>query len=197
MSRSAAAYQKFTEDEIRQANSVDILSLARGYGYEPDALSVAGGGHIARPHSVELPCQFLFRLTLVYSGHGSAMDYDIGAVRPARGVKSGGIGNIRFREIRRNHFEFTKFRAKGASQHPLAAGQKNFHSLFPAGARNPLSPLRRLLNMFLILSVSRDSDGVRGPASVLRFQLVSQLRKERSGFVLGGQFWGGNRPRHT
>ena len=36
MSRSAAAYQKFTEDEIRQANSVDILSLARGYGYEPE-----------------------------------------------------------------------------------------------------------------------------------------------------------------
>lgn len=28
MRRSAAAYQKFTEDEIRQANSVDILSLA-------------------------------------------------------------------------------------------------------------------------------------------------------------------------
>lgn len=28
MSRSAAAYQKFTEDEIRKANSVDILSLA-------------------------------------------------------------------------------------------------------------------------------------------------------------------------
>ena len=27
MRRSAAAYQKFTEDEIRQANSVDILSL--------------------------------------------------------------------------------------------------------------------------------------------------------------------------
>ena len=36
MSRSAAAYQKFTEDEIRKANSVDILSLARGYGYEPE-----------------------------------------------------------------------------------------------------------------------------------------------------------------
>ena len=36
MRRSAAAYQKFTEDEIRQANSVDILSLARGYGYEPE-----------------------------------------------------------------------------------------------------------------------------------------------------------------
>ena len=36
MSRSAAAYQKFTEDEIRQANSVDILSLARRYGYEPE-----------------------------------------------------------------------------------------------------------------------------------------------------------------
>ena len=36
MSRSAAAYQKYTEDEIRQANSVDILSLARGYGYEPE-----------------------------------------------------------------------------------------------------------------------------------------------------------------
>ena len=33
---SAAVYQKFTEDEIRQANSVDILSLARGYGYEPE-----------------------------------------------------------------------------------------------------------------------------------------------------------------
>ena len=31
MSRSAAAYQKFTEDEIGKANSVDILSLARGY----------------------------------------------------------------------------------------------------------------------------------------------------------------------
>lgn len=27
MSRSAAAYQKFTEDEIRKANSVDILSV--------------------------------------------------------------------------------------------------------------------------------------------------------------------------
>ena len=26
MRRSAAAYQKFTEDEIRQANSVDILA---------------------------------------------------------------------------------------------------------------------------------------------------------------------------
>ena len=36
MRRSAAAYQKFTEDEIRKANSVDILSLARGYGYEPE-----------------------------------------------------------------------------------------------------------------------------------------------------------------
>ena len=36
MRRSAAAYHKFTEDEIRQANSVDILSLARGYGYEPE-----------------------------------------------------------------------------------------------------------------------------------------------------------------
>lgn len=36
MRRSAAVYQKFTEDEIRQANSVDILSLARGYGYEPE-----------------------------------------------------------------------------------------------------------------------------------------------------------------
>lgn len=36
MRRSAAVYHKFTEDEIRQANSVDILSLARGYGYEPE-----------------------------------------------------------------------------------------------------------------------------------------------------------------
>ena len=36
MSRSAAAYLKFTEDEIRKANSVDILSLARDYGYEPE-----------------------------------------------------------------------------------------------------------------------------------------------------------------
>ena len=36
MRRSAAAYHKFTEDEIRQANSVDILSLARRYGYEPE-----------------------------------------------------------------------------------------------------------------------------------------------------------------
>ena len=36
MRRSAAAYHKFTEDEIQQANSVDILSLARGYGYEPE-----------------------------------------------------------------------------------------------------------------------------------------------------------------
>ena len=33
MRRSAAVYHKFTEEEIRQANSVDILSLARGYGY--------------------------------------------------------------------------------------------------------------------------------------------------------------------
>ena len=39
MRRSAAAYQKFTEDEIRKANSVDILSLARGYGYEPKKLA--------------------------------------------------------------------------------------------------------------------------------------------------------------
>ena len=30
MRRSAAAYQKLTEDESRQATSVDILSLARG-----------------------------------------------------------------------------------------------------------------------------------------------------------------------
>ena len=36
MRRSAAVYHKFTEDEIRQANSVDILSLARRYGYEPE-----------------------------------------------------------------------------------------------------------------------------------------------------------------
>ena len=36
MRRSAAVYHKFTEEEIRQANSVDILSLARGYGYEPE-----------------------------------------------------------------------------------------------------------------------------------------------------------------
>lgn len=36
MSRSAAAYRKYTEDEIRQANSVDILTLARSYGYEPE-----------------------------------------------------------------------------------------------------------------------------------------------------------------
>lgn len=36
MRRSAAAYQKFTEEEIQRANSVDILSLARGYGYEPE-----------------------------------------------------------------------------------------------------------------------------------------------------------------
>ena len=36
MRRSAAAYHKFTEDEIRQANGVDILSLARRYGYEPE-----------------------------------------------------------------------------------------------------------------------------------------------------------------
>ena len=35
MSSSAAAYQNLTEDELRQAHSVDILSLARGYGYEP------------------------------------------------------------------------------------------------------------------------------------------------------------------
>ncbi len=36
MRRSTAVYHKFTEDEIRQANSVDILSLARRYGYEPE-----------------------------------------------------------------------------------------------------------------------------------------------------------------
>ena len=47
MRRSAAAYQKFTEDEIRQANSVDILSLARGYGYEPEK---AGRKEIGRAH---------------------------------------------------------------------------------------------------------------------------------------------------
>ena len=55
MSRSAAAYQKFTEDEIRKANSVDILSLARGYGYEPEK---AGRKAVHMKHSGGL---YIFR----------------------------------------------------------------------------------------------------------------------------------------
>lgn len=34
MRQSNVAYRKFTDEEIRRANSVDIVSLAQGYGYE-------------------------------------------------------------------------------------------------------------------------------------------------------------------
>ena len=50
MRRSAAVYHKFTEDEIRQANSVDILSLARGYGYEPERNR--GSGQVDRQQGI-------------------------------------------------------------------------------------------------------------------------------------------------
>ena len=61
MSRSAAAYQKFTEDEIRKANSVDILSLARGYGYEPEK---AGRKAVHMKHSGGL---YIFPKTIAFS----------------------------------------------------------------------------------------------------------------------------------
>ena len=61
MSRSAAAYQKFTEDEIRKANSVDILSLARGYGYEPEK---AGRKAVHMKHSGGL---YIFPETIAFS----------------------------------------------------------------------------------------------------------------------------------
>lgn len=36
MRRSDTAYRHFTDEEIERANRVDILDLARGYGYEPE-----------------------------------------------------------------------------------------------------------------------------------------------------------------
>ena len=60
MRRSAAAYQKFTEDEIRKANSVDILSLARGYGYEPEK---AGRKAVHMKHS---GCLYIFPGCIVF-----------------------------------------------------------------------------------------------------------------------------------
>ena len=109
------------------------------------------------------------------------MDHHIRMVSPAHGVKPGGIGNVCFREIRRNHFEFTKFRAKGASKHPLAAGQKNFHSLFPVGARSPLSPLRRL---FRYVSHLVREQGLRwrlgsGKCFTVPIGVATPQRKER------------------
>ena len=67
MSRSAAAYQKFTEDEIRKANSVDILSLARGYGYEPEK---AGRKAVHMKHSGGL---YIFPETTVFSNGRAPM----------------------------------------------------------------------------------------------------------------------------
>lgn len=36
MRRSATAYRRFTDEEIARANSVDILTIAESYGYEPE-----------------------------------------------------------------------------------------------------------------------------------------------------------------
>jgi hypothetical protein len=48
MRQSNVAYRKFTDEEIRRANSVDIVSLARSYGYEPEQ---AGRKAIHMKHS--------------------------------------------------------------------------------------------------------------------------------------------------
>lgn len=94
---------------------------------EPNALSMAGSSDIGRADCVNLPRQFLIRLALVHGGHGGTVDNHIGAVRPAQGIESGGIGNVRFREISGDQLKVTKFGTQGTSEHPLAAGQKNFH----------------------------------------------------------------------
>ena len=67
--------RKFTEDEIRQANSVDILSLARRYGYEPEK---AGRKAVHMKHSGGL---YLFpRTTAFFQWMG-----------PDDGIKGGAI----------------------------------------------------------------------------------------------------------
>ena len=48
MRQRNVAYRKFTDEEIRRANSVDIVSLARSYGYEPEQ---AGRKAIHMKHS--------------------------------------------------------------------------------------------------------------------------------------------------
>ena len=76
MVQNTVSFRRFTKEEIAKANEVDILSLAKGYGYEPDGKSDRKAIHLK--HSGGL---YLFpQSNRFYHWTGSEADQKGGAI---------------------------------------------------------------------------------------------------------------------